>query len=70
MDMKLLLIDDEKSILESLTRALQGQDLDILASNDPERALEMVKEKDPHVVISDLKMPKMDGLELLGRIKA
>ena len=69
MDKKLLIIDDEKSIVESLTRALQGMEMDILTSNDPEQALDMIKAQEPHVVISDLKMPKMDGLELLGKIK-
>jgi two-component system, NtrC family, response regulator HydG len=69
MDKKLLIIDDEKSIVESLTRALAGLELKLLTSNDPEKALERIKAEDPGVVISDLKMPKMDGLELLGKIK-
>jgi two-component system response regulator HydG len=69
MKKKLLLIDDERSIVESLTRALMGQDYELSSSLEPEKALEMIKEKVPQVVISDLKMPKMDGLELLGKIK-
>ncbi|MDQ3003280.1 MAG: sigma-54 dependent transcriptional regulator [Fibrobacterota bacterium] len=66
---KLLIIDDERSIVESLTRALMGQDYELSSSLEPEKALEMVKRLVPQVVISDLKMPKLDGLELLGRIK-
>jgi DNA-binding NtrC family response regulator len=69
MKKKLLLIDDERSIVESLTRALMGQDYELSSSLEPEKALEMIKDKVPQVVISDLKMPKMDGLELLGKIK-
>jgi DNA-binding NtrC family response regulator len=69
MEKKLLIIDDEKSIVESLVRALHGLELELLTSNDPEKALDMVKTQGPHVVVSDLKMPKMDGLDLLGRIK-
>lgn len=69
MDKKLLVIDDEKSIVESLSRALQGLEAELLTSNDPEQALDLIKSHEPHVVISDLKMPKLDGLELLTKIK-
>ena len=69
MKKKLLIIDDEKSIVESLSRALMGQEYEVSSCLEPEKALEMLKEHIPQVVISDLKMPKMDGLELLGKIK-
>jgi two-component system response regulator HydG len=69
MKKKLLIIDDERSIVESLTRALMGQEFELSSRLEPEKALEMIKEIIPQVVISDLKMPKMDGLELLGKIK-
>ncbi len=69
MKKKLFIIDDERSIVESLTRALMGQDYEVLSSMEPEKALELIKERVPQVVVSDLKMPKMDGLELLARIK-
>ena len=69
MPKKLLIIDDEKSIVESLCRALQGEGLELLTCHDPEKALLSIKEHIPEVVISDLKMPRMDGLELLARIK-
>jgi len=69
MDKKLLVIDDEKSLVESLIRALNGLEMDLLTSHDPYQALDIIKAQDPQVVISDLKMPQMDGLELLTRIK-
>ncbi len=69
MKKKLFIIDDERSIVESLSRALMGQDYEVLSSMEPEKALELIKERVPQVVVSDLKMPKMDGLELLARIK-
>ncbi len=69
MKKKLLIIDDEKSIVESLTRALMGQDFELSSSLEADKALEMIKEIVPQVVISDLKMPKLDGLQLLARIK-
>lgn len=69
MKKKLFIIDDERSIVESLTRALSGYDYEISSSLEPEIALEKIKDIVPQVVISDLKMPKMDGLELLARLK-
>jgi two-component system response regulator HydG len=69
MKKKLLIIDDEKSIVDSLGRALYGLDIELITSLDPEAALKLLKEKDPQVVITDLKMPKMDGLELMEKIK-
>ncbi|MEO7427523.1 MAG: sigma-54 dependent transcriptional regulator [Fibrobacteria bacterium] len=69
MKRKLLLVDDEKSIVDSLTRALSGLDMELITFQDPEAALEAVKEQTPQVAITDLKMPKMDGLEFMGKIK-
>ena len=69
MKKKLLIIDDERSIVESLTRALMGQEFELTSCTEPEKALEAIKEVIPQVVISDLKMPKMDGWEACERIK-
>ncbi|HAO99911.1 MAG TPA: hypothetical protein DCQ83_07690, partial [Fibrobacteres bacterium] len=70
MQKKLLIVDDEQSILDSLTRALNGQGYELLTSPDPLKALELVKTETPPVVITDLKMPGMDGLALLEQIKS
>ncbi len=69
MKKKLLVLDDEKSIVESLGRALNGLDIEIITCLEPEKALGLAKEHVPQVVITDLKMPKMDGLEVLARLK-
>jgi two-component system, NtrC family, response regulator HydG len=70
MKQKLLIVDDEKSILNSLTRALYEEDMEIFSSDDPEKGLALLKVEMPQVVISDLKMPKMDGLQFLAGVKA
>jgi DNA-binding NtrC family response regulator len=70
MKKKLLIVDDEKSIVDSLCRALQGLEVELLTYQEPERALEAIRGHSPQVVITDLKMPKMDGLEFLGKAKA
>ncbi len=69
MKKNLLIIDDEQSILDSLARALHGAGYELLTSTDPVKGLEMIKATVPPVVITDLKMPGMDGLTLLQRIK-
>ncbi len=66
---KLLILDDEQSILDSLSRVLRDLGYEILTSTDPAAALALIQEQLPHVVITDLKMPELDGLEILQRIK-
>lgn len=60
----ILLVDDEVEILKSLRRDLRRTAI-IEIETDPLKALELIKEKEYSVIISDLKMPKMTGLELL-----
>ena len=69
MKKKLLILDDEQSILDSLSRALADLGHELILCTDPHKALEIVKVDVPQVVITDLKMPGMDGLEVLQRVK-
>src|SRR5215469_15920000 len=65
---KLLAIDDDPQSLELVSEALSDNDLQILTAGDPETALELVHRERPQIVLSDIVMPKMNGMELLGRI--
>ncbi|MCD6025184.1 MAG: sigma-54 dependent DNA-binding response regulator [Fibrobacteria bacterium] len=69
MKKKLLILDDEQSILDSLSRALADLGHELILCTDPHKALEIIKVDVPQVVITDLKMPGMDGLEVLQRVK-
>lgn len=69
MKKKLLILDDEQSILDSLSRVLRDLGYEILLATEPLKALDLIKTELPHVVITDLKMPEMDGLEVLQRIR-
>ena len=69
MKTEILIVDDEPSVLASLVSALEDMPVEILTSGDPTEALELIKTRVPPVVITDLKMPGMDGLELLHRIR-
>lgn len=64
---RLLVVDDEASIREALRAVLKGHDLDM--ADSAERALEMIQHKTYDLVIQDIKLPGMDGLQLLEKIK-
>ncbi|MGA2738154.1 MAG: sigma-54 dependent transcriptional regulator [Bryobacteraceae bacterium] len=65
---KLLAIDDDPQSLELVSEALSDNDLEILTAGDPESGLELVRRERPAIVLSDIVMPKMTGMELLSRI--
>jgi DNA-binding NtrC family response regulator len=65
---KLLAIDDDPQSLELVSEALAGNGLRILTAQDPESGLDLMRREHPEIVLSDVVMPKMNGMELLGRI--
>jgi len=67
-NLKLLAIDDDPQNLEMIRLALDRQGLDILTEQDPERGFETFLQARPKVVLLDLVMPKVTGIELLERI--
>jgi DNA-binding NtrC family response regulator len=64
----LLIIDDNSGSLELLSTALAQPGLEILTASDPLEGLEMVHSRRPHIVLTDLVMPNLNGLEVLERI--
>jgi DNA-binding NtrC family response regulator len=65
---RILLVDDEEIVLRSCQRILGG-DYDIDTARDGLAALGMVNERDYDVLVLDIKMPRMDGIEVLRRVK-
>ncbi|HVP00277.1 MAG TPA: sigma-54 dependent transcriptional regulator [Bryobacteraceae bacterium] len=61
-------IDDDKACLDLIKAALKQQPVEILAHTDAESGLKMVLERRPQIVLLDLMMPTMNGLEVLDRI--
>src|SRR3989339_1549106 len=66
---KILVIDDEQGIREMLSYALSQQGYEIIAAMNGKEGIKKVTEKKFDVVISDIKMPGMDGVTVLGEIK-
>ena len=67
--MKLLIVDDEPEILNMLRRNLALEDYEIFTTTDPQEALELMKKELFALVLTDIKMPGMSGVDLLSEIK-
>jgi two-component system KDP operon response regulator KdpE len=66
---RILVVDDETQITRVLRTSLSSQGYDIRVANDGETALEIMRDWTPDLVITDLSMPNMDGLELCRRLR-
>lgn len=68
--MKVLVVDDDQAVRESLRRSLQFNGYAVSQAADGEGALEMIKSEHPDLIILDVMMPKLDGLELCRRLRS
>ena len=66
---KILIIDDEEMIRKSVKRYLEMDDYQVITAADGQKGIEAFLEERPDVVLTDLKMPGMDGLSVLKAIK-
>jgi two-component system response regulator ChvI len=64
------LVDDDRNILTTLSIALQAEGYAIRVYSDGEAALKALTENPPDLAVFDIKMPRMDGMELLRRLRA
>jgi len=70
MKPKVLIIDDEESIRSSLKMTLEYKDYECVLAANAEAGLKIAERENPDVVFLDIKMPQMDGMEVLKRLKA
>lgn len=68
-DIKILLVDDEEDFIRTLSERLDLRDLASDTAFDGEQALRFVGHQEPDVMILDLKMPGIDGMEVLRRVR-
>ncbi len=66
---RILVVDDEPQITRVLRTSLSAQRYDVRVANDGEMALEIMKDWMPDLIITDLMMPNMDGIELCRRVR-
>ena len=70
MAKKILIIDDEEIITKTLKRLLKKEGYDIAISQNGQQALEEVKMRDFNLIVSDVRMPQMDGIEASKSIRS
>lgn len=68
--MKILVVDDEQAVRESLRRSLRFNGYEVLTANDGLEAVEMVRAENPELLILDVMMPNMDGLEVCRTLRS
>lgn len=69
MTHKVALVDDDKNILTSVSIALEAEGFEVRTFNDGEEALKGLPGFDPDLIVLDVKMPRMDGLSVLGKVR-
>ncbi|MCC7369254.1 MAG: response regulator transcription factor [Chloroflexi bacterium] len=69
--MKILIVDDDPDVVESvrLGFTLQWRDVDVLGTGEGERAIDLVEEESPDLVLLDVGLPDLDGYRVLQRIR-
>ena len=68
-EFKVLMVDDEEDFVNTLSERMKMRDVDSDVALDGEQALQRVEDDIPDVMVLDLKMPGIDGLEVLRRVK-
>jgi len=68
-EFSVLLVDDEKEFLETLLKRLRKRRIKVTGANSGEEAIKIVKETPPDVVVLDVRMQGMDGIQTLAEIK-
>ncbi|MGD9350992.1 MAG: response regulator, partial [Desulfobacterales bacterium] len=66
---KLLLIDDEPDILRVLSMSLKADGYDVVTAGNGTEGITAFEKEGPDIVITDIKMPGMDGIEVLRKVK-
>ncbi|NBD30867.1 MAG: response regulator [Alphaproteobacteria bacterium] len=66
---RIALVDDDRNILTSVSMTLEAEGFDVETYNDGQAALDAFNKKMPELAVLDIKMPRMDGMDLLQRLR-
>ncbi len=66
----ILVVDNEENIRETLLKILEREGYKVLTAADGQAALEIIHKHKVHLILSDIRMPKVDGHKLLKQVKA
>jgi two-component system response regulator ChvI len=66
---RIALVDDDRNILTSVSMVLEAEGYDVQTYNDGAAALSALSDEEPDLAVFDIKMPRMDGMELLRRLR-
>jgi len=69
MSHKITLVDDDRNILTSVSMALEAEGFSVKTFSDGEEGLKGIVESPPDLVVLDIKMPRMDGMEVLSKLR-
>ena len=69
MTQNIILVDDDRNILTSVSMALETEGYKVKTYNDGEAGLVGILENTPDLAILDIKMPRMDGIEVLTKLR-
>lgn len=65
----ILVVDDDPTVIKLYERMFAKQGLEVLVARDGEKGLQMIKDNKPNFVILDIRMPKLDGIEVLKNVR-
>ena len=66
---RIALVDDDRNILTSVSMTLEAEGFEVETYNDGQSALEGFTRRMPELAVLDIKMPRMDGMDLLQRLR-
>ena len=69
MTQKIALVDDDRNIVTSVKIALESEGFDVVAFHDGEEGYKGILNENPDLAVLDIKMPRMDGMELLTKLR-
>jgi two-component system chemotaxis response regulator CheY len=67
---KILVVDDTPAIRDIITIFLELGGFDVIIANDGEQGIEQARSQDPDLIITDINMPRVDGAEMISKLRA